>query len=496
MRDLFSEDPERFDAFHTRHEGLLFDYSKHCITEETKALLFDLTKACDIDGKREQMFSGAKINSTENRAALHTALRKPQSGALEVDGQDTTALIHDALKRIKAFSDKIRNGDTITDIVTIGIGGSVTGPEMVCEALKPFSKRDINIHFVSNIDGSHIAETLRNLKPKTTLFIVASKTFTTQETMTNAEMAKKWLTDSLGENAVNEHFVAITADDKKAKAFGIEPDHIFPLWDWVGGRYSLWSSIGLPICISIGFDNFRKLLDGAHSMDKHFQEAPLEHNIPVIMALLGIWHINFCSSHAHAILPYDQYLSRLPVYVRQLDMESNGKNTDREGHKIDYATSPVVFGEPGTIGQHAFYQMLHQGSEIIPCDFIIAAETQNPIGDHHQKLVANAIGQSQALMLGQSDNEPHKTFDGNRPSSTILLDRLDPYHLGMLLALYEHKIFVQGIIWNLNSFDQWGVELGKALAQKVLSILSKDNGKDLDSSTRGLIESIKAHEKT
>ncbi|GJL86063.1 MAG: glucose-6-phosphate isomerase [Micavibrio sp.] len=503
IRDLFSEDVARFDHFNSVHEGLLFDYSKHGITQDTLTLLLNLAGACDLESRRNEMFDGKKINSSENRAVLHTALRRPASDTVEMDGKNITPLIHETLENMKEVSDSVRKGEWkgytgkhITDIVTIGIGGSIIGPQMAVEALKPFANSDLNFHFVANVDSSDLSETLRLLHRETTLFIVSSKTFTTQETLTNAQSAKDWLCEKLGSDAVEDHFIAVTADIKRAEAFGIDANNILPLWDWVGGRYSLWSSIGLPICIAIGFDHFQALLDGAHSMDKHFQEAPLERNIPVIMGLIGIWHRNFCDSSALAILPYDQYLSTFPTYVSQIDMESNGKSVDRDGQKIDYATSPVIFGEPGTNGQHAFYQALHQGTDIIPCDFIITAQTQNPLGNHHDKLMANAIGQTQALMQGQIDEEkPYKNFEGNRPSSTIILGQLDPYHLGMLLALYEHKIFVQGAIWNINSFDQWGVELGKMLAQNVLSTFDKKENHELDSSTRGLIEHIRTRKK-
>ncbi len=503
IRDLFAEDAARFDNLHIGLKGLLFDYSKHGITQETVKLLCDLAGVCDLETRRNEMFNGAPINLSEDRAALHTALRRPVSDTVEVDGQNIMPLIHEVLAKMKDVSDAVRSGEWkgysgkhITDIVTIGIGGSIIGPQMAMEALKPYSNRELNFHFVSNVDGSNLSETLRIIRPETTLFIVSSKTFTTQETLTNAKSAKDWLCKTLGKDAVANHFIAVTASVKTAEAFGIDAENIFPLWDWVGGRYSLWSSIGLPLCISIGFENFRTLLDGAHSMDRHFQETPFEQNIPVLMALIGIWNRNFCGAAALAILPYEQYLDGLANYISQIDMESNGKSVDREGDKIDYATSPVIFGEPGTNGQHAFYQMLHQGTDIVPCDFIACAQTQNPLGDHHDKLLANAIGQTQALMQGQENKDkPHKNFAGNRPSSTIILDKLDPYHLGMLLALYEHKICVQGIIWNINSFDQWGVELGKILAKNVLSLLDQEDNQDLDSSTRGLIEHIRARKK-
>jgi len=504
MRDLFEQDPQRFDNFHIRFKGLLFDYSKHGITQETTELLVNLAKACGVEKRRDKMFSGGIVNISENRAALHTALRRPVSDEVRVDGENIMKLIHEALERIKDFSKEIRagkvtghSGQAITDIVNIGIGGSDIGPRMVCEALKPYSKREIGVHFVSNVDQSHLSEALRILNPETTLFIIASKTFTTQETLTNAASARDWITSHYKDKeATAHHFAAVTSSSDKARSFGIEERRIFPLWDWVGGRYSLWSAIGLPICISIGFENFQKLLEGAHDMDRHFQDAPPEKNIPIMIALLGIWHRNFNKASSFAVLPYSQNLHLVPSWLQQLEMESNGKNVDNDGKKTNYATSPVVFGEAGTNGQHSFYQMLHQGSDIIPCDFILPLGVQGKEDAHHKKLIANTIGQTQALMQGEEETEPYRTFGGNRPSSTILLNQLDPTHLGMLLALYEHKIFVQGVIWNINSFDQWGVELGKALTNNILSALDQKKTGSLDSSTAGLIEHIKQGRKS
>ncbi|NCC21055.1 MAG: glucose-6-phosphate isomerase [Alphaproteobacteria bacterium] len=503
MRDLFARDPGRFEKYHLKLDGVLFDYSKHRVTEETLLLLANLAKACKIEEWREKMFEGAHINSTEDRAVLHTALRRPATDTLVVDGEDVIPYVHECLAKMKQFSDKVRSGEwtgytgkKITDVVNIGIGGSDLGPLMVCEALKPYADRSISMHFVSNVDGTHVAETIRKLNPETTLFVIASKTFTTQETMANAETARGWFLERTGEpEAVAKHFVAVSTNRDGVKAFGIDENNMFPFKDWVGGRYSLWCSIGLPICISVGFDNFRKLLDGAYAMDTHFRSAPLDRNMPVIMAMLGIWYRNFWDAQSYAVLPYDQYMSRFTAYLQQMDMESNGKSVDRAGRRVDYETGPVLFGEPGTNGQHAFYQLIHQGTALIPCDFIAPIETQNKVGQHHQLLLANVLAQPQALMQGRTTEEaggnPQKSFEGNRPSTTILLDAVDPYCLGMLIALYEHKVFVQGIVWNLNSYDQWGVELGKVLAKNVLTAWSEDKSDLLDSSTQGLLDAIK-----
>ena len=529
IKSLFKDDPQRFEKFHIAGDGLLIDYSKQQITGEIFSTLIDLADSCEVKKWRDKMFRGEKINNTEKRAVLHTALRIPENinsnssngdgsdsssgdnnnndNHICIDGQDIAPQIHNTLDRIKAFSENIRSGSQFKHIVNIGIGGSDLGPHMANEALLPFSKRDIDVHYVSNVDASHLQETLRTCPADQTLFIVTSKTFTTQETMTNANSAKKWLREKLGKDAdISRHFAAVTQNIKAARDFGINPDALFPMWDWVGGRYSLWSAVGLPLSISLGFDNFRRLLDGAHAMDLHFKTAPLEENMPVILAMIGIWNRTFLKHDILALLPYSQYLHKFPAYIQQLDMESNGKTVDRDGNKVPYPTGPVIFGEAGTNGQHAFYQLLHQGTTIIPCEFIavINPEAGNDISDHQDKLLSNVIGQSKSLMDGKDAPEPQKSFEGNRPSTTIMIDRLDPYHLGMLLALYEHKIFVQGIIWNLNSFDQWGVELGKKIAGEVLKMLTPEKvqavkskscdedveNTDLDSSTKSLISYV------
>lgn len=500
MRDLFANDKKRFDKFHINLEGLLFDYSKNRITEETMTKLVALAKASDIEGWREKMFSGAAINTTEKRAVLHTALRRPASDMVNVDGENVIPFVHDVLERMKEFSDSVRSGawkghtgKKLRHIVNIGIGGSDLGPYMVCEALKSYVPDDIDMHFVSNVDGTHLAETLKRINAEETLFIVASKTFTTQETMANARAAKAWLVKELGsEDAVSRHFCALSTNVPAAQAFGIDADNVFPFRDWVGGRYSLWSAIGLSICLAIGFDNFRKLLDGGHAADQHFQTAPLEKNIPVLMALIGLWYRNFWDAASYAILPYDQYLHRFPAFMQQMDMESNGKGVDRDGKTItEYETGPILFGEPGTNGQHAFYQLIHQGTPLIPCDFISAKTSHNPVANQHTLLLNNMLAQSQALMQGRTLEEAggnvFRVFTGNRPSNTFLFDQITPYNLGMLIALYEHKVFVQGVIWNINSYDQYGVELGKELANN----LEAGSTDTLDSSTLGLLNALK-----
>jgi len=518
MRDLFAEDSGRFDGFSLSLEDMLLDFSKNRITPETLNLLCSLARQAEVEGWRDKMFSGERINTTENRAVLHTALRNRSDGPVMVDGVDVMPEVNAALDQMCRFSDKVRDGNwigadgrPITDVVNIGIGGSDLGPAMVTEALTPFHQSGVGVHFVSNIDGAHMAQTLAGLTPATSLFIVASKTFTTQETLINATTARKWLTDALGENAVARHFVAVSANADAVTGFGIDPDNMFLIWDWVGGRYSLWSTIGLPIAIAVGMDNFEALLEGAHAMDRHFQTAPLEENMPVILALLGIWYADFFDAQSYAVLPYDQNLKGLPAYLQQADMESSGKHVTRDGEPVDYATGPVVFGEPGTNGQHAFYQLLHQGTPLVPADFIGFAESHYPDGDHHAILLSNFFAQTEALMQGRTAADarallkkaglgrkeidkrlPHVVFGGNRPTNSILLRRLDPRSLGMLVALYEHKIFVQGVIWEINSFDQWGVELGKQLAAAILPALK--NGKetgDHDSSTDGLIAHYK-----
>ena len=520
MRTMFEQDPERFRKFSLRFEDILFDFSKNRITEESLRLLFALARFADVEGWRDKMFRGEKINSTENRAVLHTALRNRANRPVYVDGEDVMPGINKVLAHMREFSEEVRSGawkghtgKKIADVVNIGIGGSDLGPVMVTEALKPYSRRDLRVHFVSNVDGTHIAEVLRELNPETTLFIIASKTFTTQETLTNAESAKKWFLGSgAPAGAVARHFVALSTNTSEVERFGIDPRNMFEFWDWVGGRYSLWSAIGLSIAVSIGMDNFEELLAGAFAMDEHFRTTPLEQNIPAIHGLIGIWYNNFFDAQSCAILPYDQYLNRFPAYLQQGDMESNGKSVTRDGRRVDYSTGPIVWGEPGTNGQHAFYQLIHQGTKLVPADFIAPVETHNPIGEHHAILLSNFLAQPEALMRGKTEAEaraelqsggmkgekleqlvPHKVFTGNKPSTTIVLQKLTPRSLGSLIALYEHKIFVQGIVWNINSFDQWGVELGKQLAKKILPEL-KSSGPvtDHDTSTNGLLDYIKA----
>lgn len=505
LRDLFAADPNRAAQFSLRAGGLFLDYSKQRITQDTMEKLIALAVACDVESLRDAMFSGAPINTTEDRAVLHTALRRPSADVVTLAGENIMPFIHDVLGRMKNFTDDVHSGvwrghtgRRIRHIVNIGIGGSDLGPAMVCAALSPYHVPDMNVHFVSNIDGAHLHNVLKLCDPQETLFVVASKTFTTQETMQNALSARDWLLAALGQDGggddiVARHFVALSTNEYAVKAFGIAPDNMFPFRDWVGGRFSLWSSIGLSICLCVGFENFRHLLEGAYEMDCHFLSAPLAENMPVIMALTGIWCRNFLQMESLAILPYAQNLHRFPAFLQQLDMESNGKAVDRQGRKLPYATSPSLFGEPGTNGQHAFYQWLHQGTSIIPCDFIGVKEDASSLPNHHRMLNANMAAQAQALMQGrspsESGNHPHKIFDGNRPSNTLLLERLDAHHLGMLIALYEHKIFVQGAIWNINSFDQWGVELGKILANALL-----DHPEDavMDSSTAQIMAALSA----
>ncbi|HYH38662.1 MAG TPA: glucose-6-phosphate isomerase [Azospirillum sp.] len=495
MRDLFAGDPGRFSRFSLEAAGLLFDYSKNRITDETIKLLLDLARQQDVEGWRDRMFAGEKINTTENRAVLHTALRNRSNRPVLVDGKDVMPDVNGVLARMGRFVEAVRDGawtgytgQPITDIVNIGIGGSDLGPVMVTEALTPYLHPNIGVHFVSNVDGTHIMETLEWLDPESTLFVIASKTFTTQETLTNAHTARRWFLESAQDEAfVAKHFVAVSTNEAEVRKFGIDPENMFGFWDWVGGRYSLWSAIGLPIALGIGMEAFEELLDGAHAMDEHFRTAPLERNMPVLMAMLGVWYVDFWDAKSHAVLPYDQYLHRFPAYLQQLDMESNGKSVDRQGNPVDYATGPVVFGEPGTNGQHAFYQLIHQGTELVPCDFLAPAATHNPVGDHHRILLSNFFAQPEALMRGKRADEvrdemrrkgvpdaeieslvPHRVFAGNKPSNSILFRKLSPHTLGALVALYEHKVFVQGVVWGINSFDQWGVELGKQLAGKIL----------------------------
>lgn len=511
LRDLFS-DEGRADRFRLNVNDLLLDYSKNRITDATMALLIELAKSAGLREAIEAMFSGEKINATESRAVLHVALRAPKDEEIVVDGRNVIPDVHEVLERMAAFSDAVRSGAwtgytgrPIRAVVNIGIGGSDLGPVMACEALRPYSDRKLKMLFVSNVDGTHIAEALRDIDPEETLFIVASKTFTTQETMTNAHTARSWLLDALGdEAAIRKHFVALSTNAEAVDAFGIDTDNMFGFWDWVGGRYSLPSAIGLPVMISIGPKNFRELLDGYHQMDVHFRSAPFERNMPVILAMLGIWYNNFFGAETQAILPYDQYMSRFAAYFQQGDMESNGKSVTRSGEKSGWQTGPVIWGEPGTNGQHAFYQLIHQGTKLIPCDFIGFCRSHNPIGDHHQKLMANFFAQTEALAFGKSQDAlvaegvpeelvAHKTFEGNRPTNTIMAEQLTPSVLGQLIALYEHKIFVQGIVWDIYSYDQWGVELGKILAKKILPELQGDAVLSHDASTNGLIQYFRAH---
>ena len=520
MRELFRDDPERAARFSLTLGDLLFDFSKNRITDQTLSLLTDLCEECGVRDWIGRMFSGDAINETEGRAVLHTALRNRGDRAVIVDGMDVMPDVRRVLSQMRAFADSVREGAwvghtgrAITDVVNIGIGGSDLGPVMVTEALRPYWKQGLRAHFVSNVDGTHLSEVLREVQPETTLFIVASKTFTTQETLTNARSARQWLVDRLGvEDAVAKHFVALSTNREAVVEFGIDPANMFEFWDWVGGRYSLWSAIGLSIATVVGMDHFEELLAGAYEVDEHFRTAPLRENIPVIMAALGVWYHNFFGAPSHAVLPYDQSLHRFPAYLQQADMESNGKRASRDGAIITgYTTGPIVWGEPGTNGQHAFFQLLHQGTHLVPCDFVVAAQSQNPIGEHQDILVANCIAQAEALMRGKTAEEaraeleqagvsedrvaalvPHKTFPGNRPSNTLMVERLTPRALGRLIALYEHKIFVQGVIWNIYSFDQWGVELGKQLAKVVLPELTGADGEH-DGSTHQLIEYYRRH---
>jgi glucose-6-phosphate isomerase len=519
MRDLFAQDPRRFERFSLRLGELLFDYSKNRITEKTLALLCELARQAELGAHIEAMFTGQKINNTEERAVLHVALRNRSNTPITVDGKDVMPEVNRVLEQMRRFSQAVRSGEwrgytgkAITDIVNIGIGGSDLGPKMVCEALKPVARRDLRVHFVSNVDSTDIVETLRRLDPETALFLVASKTFTTQETMTNAHSARRWfLAAAQDEAAVARHFVAMSTNTAAVREFGIDPQNMFEFWDWVGGRYSLWSAIGLSIALYLGMERFEELLEGAHQVDVHFRTEPFEANIPVIMALLGVWYNNFFDAHTHAILPYDQYLLHFPAYFQQGDMESNGKRVTRLGEPVEYATGPVIWGQPGTNGQHAFYQLIHQGTQLIPCDFLAAARSHNPLGDHHPILLSNFLAQTEALMKGRTPEEARaeqaaagysgdrlevlaaaKTFPGNRPTNSFLYPLLTPHVLGMLIALYEHKIFTQGVIWGINSFDQMGVELGKQLAKQILPELEGDGRvTSHDSSTNGLINAIK-----
>jgi glucose-6-phosphate isomerase len=518
IKNLFN-DPKRFEDYTIRLEDVLVDYSKNRLDNEIKSALIELAEETGLRTAIEAMFEGVKINGTEDRAVLHTALRNRSNKPVNFEGKDVMPDIHAVLDQMKTFADKISHGTwlgytgkPITSLVNIGIGGSDLGPVMVTEALKPYQNPNLEVYFVSNVDGTHIAETLKKVNPETTLFFIASKTFTTQETMTNAHTARDWFLEyAKDDKTVAKHFVALSTNEKGVTDFGIDPDNMFAFWDWVGGRYSLWSAIGLPIACAIGFDNFEKLLQGAHSMDIHFSNAPYENNIPVILALVGIWNTNFLGATSEAILPYDQYLHRFAAYFQQGNMESNGKYVSRSGDKVNYTTGPMIWGEPGTNGQHAFYQLIHQGTHLIPCDFIAPAISHNPISDHHVKLLSNFFAQTEALMngktleqvtaemtkAGKSEAEitkiaPHRVFEGNRPTNSILVKQITPYTLGQLIAMYEHKIFVQGVIWNIYSFDQWGVELGKVLANAILPELTHDNPvQSHDSSTNGLINAYK-----
>lgn len=515
MRDLFENEPDRFDKYSIHFDDILFDYSKNIFNDETLKLLFQLARDSELDQWIEKMFSGEKINHTEDRAVLHVALRSRDRDELVVDGENIREKVQHELNRIRNISDAIRNGEwlgctgqRITDVVNIGIGGSDLGPKMATEALRPYTLPHLHTHFVSNLDENHINDTLENLNPETTLFIIASKTFTTLETMTNAETARQWFLDKIPEEAhLEKHFLAVSCNVEAAAKFGINEDNILTMWDWVGGRYSLWSSIGLPIVIAIGMDNFEKMLDGAYEMDEHFRKTPFEKNIPVIMALLGIWYNNFFQAQTYAILPYEEHLKYFPAYLQQADMESNGKCVDNDGNRVTYQTGPVIFGEIGNKSQHAFYQLLHQGTKLVPADFLAAITDDKPIERHHRALMANVFAQTEALMKGRTHEEayaelkqqglsqeqiekllPYKIFPGNKPTNTFLFNKLNPKTLGSLIVMYEHKVFVQGVIWRLNSFDQWGVELGKQLAGTILPELNDNNPVNShDSSTNGLI---------
>lgn len=520
MRDLFRQDPKRFEKYSLRFNDILLDYSKNRITDQTMPLLRNLAKEANLSGWIEKMFTGQRINTTEDRAVLHVALRNRSNRPIMVDGKDVMPEVNGVLAHMREFSESIRNGSwkgysgkPITDVVNIGIGGSDLGPVMATEALKPYGKKGLRVHFVSNVDGTQFVETVKELSPETTLFIVASKTFTTQETLTNAHSAKEWLLKSAKDNAhVAKHFVALSTNEPEVSKFGIDRKNMFEFWDWVGGRYSLWSAIGLSIAVFIGMDNFEEMLTGGHLMDEHFRTTPLEKNLPATLGLIGLWYNNFFGSQTVAILPYDQYMHRFPAYFQQGDMESNGKSVTRDGQPCTWSTGPVIWGEPGTNGQHAFYQLIHQGTKLIPCDFLAPIETQNPLGEHHTILLSNFFAQPEALMKGKTADEvraelkgsklsaealdklvPQKVFSGNRPTNSILFKKLDPRTLGSLIAMYEHKIFTQGIIWNINSFDQWGVELGKQLAKAILPEL-KGPGEvtSHDSSTNGLINYFKS----
>jgi glucose-6-phosphate isomerase len=508
LRKLFADDPKRGERLSLQAADVYADYSKNRVTDDTLRLLFDLARVRDVEATRDAMFAGEKINTTEHRAVLHTALRNQSEQPIMVDGKDVMPEVRAVLKRMGVFAEAIRSGEwrgytgkRIKTVINVGIGGSDLGPVMVTEALKHYSQRDLEVRFISNIDSTHFVETTRDLDPAETLFIIASKTFTTDETMTNAQSARVWVLEGLhDEESIARHFVAVSTNTGEVKKFGIDPNNMFEFWDWVGGRYSLTSAIGLSIMVAIGSEHFQEMLTGFYAMDKHFKTAPLEQNLPVILGLLGVWYDNFYGAASEAILPYDQYLSRFAAYFQQGNMESNGKSVTKDGKPVDYSTGPVIWGEPGTNGQHAFYQLLHQGTQFVPCDFIGFARSLNPRGEHHRKLTANFLAQTQALAFGKTAEEvraegvpeelvSHKTFSGNRPTTTLLLPELTPHTLGQLIALYEHKIFVQGVIWDINSFDQWGVELGKVLAKDIYATLA--GGADVqphyDNSTNTLL---------
>ena len=520
LRDLFAADPNRFQHFSLGQDELLLDYSKNRITARTLELLFRLAESAELGSWIERMFRGERINNTENRAVLHVALRNLSNTPIEVEGRDVMPEVNRVLEQMADFTGRVRSGHwrgctgkPITDIVNIGIGGSDLGPHMVTTALRPYWQSRLRAHFVSNVDGTDICETLERIHPETSLFIIASKTFTTRETMSNAHTARDWFLEHTGgdRSAVEHHFVAVSTNRDAVERFGIHLDNMFEFWDWVGGRYSLWSAIGLPIALMVGMERFRELLAGAHAMDRHFRESAPENNMPVILGLLGVWYRNFLGASNHAILPYDHSLRLLPAYLQQADMESNGKRVTRDGEPLEYDSGPVVWGQPGTNGQHAFFQLIHQGTELVPADFILPAQSHHPVGDHHRILCANCVAQSEALMKGKTAEEvrreleaqglneaeieallPHKVFPGNRPSNTLLLRKLTPYNLGMLIALYEHRIFVESVIWRINAFDQWGVELGKQLAGVLEEELADEGTCDShDASTNGLVNTLK-----
>ena len=515
MRDLFRQDKDRFKKFSTQMDDILLDFSKNRINDETFKLLCDLARETGVLEWRDQMFSGEPINNSEFRPVLHTALRNRSNTPVYVDGENVMPKINRVLAQVRYFTERVRgghlrgySGHLITDVINIGIGGSDLGPHVVCDSMKPYAQRGMNVHFVSNIDPTHLTEILKFVNPESTLFVISSKTFTTQETMLNAQSARRWFVDlTNSEKSVARHFVAVTTNKEAAAEFGILEENMFEFWDWVGGRYSLWSAIGLPIALYLGMDHFEELLDGAHAMDMHFKSAPIEKNIPIILALLGVWYNNFFNAQSHAIMAYNQYLRRLPAYLQQLDMESNGKTIDREGKRVDYLTGPIIWGETGSNCQHAFFQLLHQGTKPVPADFLIPARSKNPLGEQHSVLLANYFAQTRALMKGKTEVEaktelegmgfteemikkvlPHKVFEGNKPTNSILFENLDPRTLGALFAMYEHKIFVQGVIWNINSFDQWGVEYGKQLASSIqCELASRKETSSYDDSTNNLI---------